>query len=107
MRLERDLEHYARCFIEETKLGKMRKFVSPGRRGPPDNLALWTGGVCDFLEFKKTDEKAKPQQVAWHYMLMNMGFTVLLLDTKEQVDDYVRLRCAERLHAARLPDAGS
>lgn len=107
MRLERDLEHYARCFIAETRLGQMRKFISPGRRGAPDNLALWTSGVCDFLEFKQPGKRPDRHQVAWHRDLRALGFTVLVLDTKEQVDDYVRTRCAERLHATRVPDAGA
>lgn len=107
MRLERELERYARDTIAATGVGEMRKFTSPGRRGPPDNLGLWTGARCDFLEFKQRDEKPGRQQLDWHRLLQRLGFEVWILDTKEKIDGYIGLRCAERLHAASLPDAGA
>jgi hypothetical protein len=91
--LERVIENYANQQIEKAG-GWMLKFVSPGERGVPDDIALWSIGDFDFIEFKQEDAKPTPQQEEIHTELRRRGFAVVILRSKVQVDEYVRNRTA-------------
>ena len=43
--------------------GEALKFTSPGRRGVPDRLVQWPGGVTTYAELKRPGEDLSPAQV--------------------------------------------
>ncbi|MBG6243514.1 MAG: VRR-NUC domain-containing protein [Candidatus Symbiopectobacterium sp. Dall1.0] len=58
------------------------KFVSPGRRGVPDRLVVLPGGRVLFVECKAPGQKARPAQQREHARLRALGFTVVVVDSK-------------------------
>lgn len=70
------------------------KHVSPGRRGPPDDLVTWAWGEMDLVETKCPGGKRAPWQTRDHKERAARGVPVYLLDTIEKVDRYVFERVA-------------
>ncbi|WP_447875375.1 VRR-NUC domain-containing protein [Serratia fonticola] len=62
--------------------GTAYKFTSPGRRGVPDRLVLLPGGRAVFVECKAPGEAPRPDQVREHNRLRALGFSVVVLDSK-------------------------
>ena len=58
-----------------------------GRRGAPDRVVFLPGGVVWFVELKAPGKKPKPHQIREHNRLRALGVTVMVIDTKEQVDE--------------------
>lgn len=58
------------------------KFVSPGRRAVPDRLVLLPSGRAVFVECKAPSEKPRPEQLREHERLQALGFSVVVLDSK-------------------------
>lgn len=84
--------------------GATRKFVSPGRPGVPDQIVIWPeygmrngertaayDARIHFVETKAPGKGARAGQLREHKRLRDLGCTVLVLDTKEKIDEYVRL----------------
>lgn len=69
------------------KGGIAYKFTSPQRRSVPDRLVLLPDGRVYFVELKATDCKPTPLQLREHAFLRSMGFEVLVLDSKEKIDE--------------------
>lgn len=84
--------------------GTTRKWVSPGRNNVPDQIVIWPrvrtkkkkGYVVKyyvaeihFVETKAPKKDARPGQKREHKRLRDMGCTVLVIDTKDGVDEYV------------------
>lgn len=81
---------------EVTKAGgTTRKFSSPGRSHVPDRLVIWpAGSLCTscaihFVECKAPGKKPRDGQSREHDRLKTLGCRVLVLDSKEVVDNYV------------------
>lgn len=58
------------------------KLLSPGRRAVPDRLVLLPGGRAVFVECKSPGERPRPEQLREHERLRALGFTVVVLDSK-------------------------
>lgn len=63
------------------------KFTSPQRRSVPDRLVLLPGGIFEFVELKAPGKKPTPMQEREHARLRALGFTVKVIDSKEQVEE--------------------
>ena len=87
--LEKDVEKYFNKRIEEIG-GLTMKFVSPNKNGVPDRIVLFSGDV-HFVELKKPGEKPRPLQVKVHKEFEEQGIPVTTIDTKEGVDDFVKM----------------
>lgn len=74
--------------------GLCEKHVSPGRRGPPDDLVTWPWSEMDLVETKCPGGKRKPWQTRDHQERARCGIPVYLLDTIEKVDRYAFERIA-------------
>ena len=59
------------------------KFVSPGLRSVPDRIVLLPGGRIVFVECKAPGKPPRPDQLLEHERLRKLGFTVVVLDSKE------------------------
>ena len=72
--------------------GTTRKMT--GRINDPDRLVIWPGkkATLHLAELKAPGKKPRPGQLREHARLRALGCTVLVLDTKEAVDAYVRNR---------------
>lgn len=58
------------------------KFVSPGRRSVPDRIVLLPGGRIIFVECKAPGKAPRADQLREHERLRALGFTVVILDSK-------------------------
>jgi len=98
---EIDVENYARNLIREAG-GRMWKWVSPGTRGIPDDIALWPCGIKDLLEFKRpVGGVYSACQLRVLEEIEKLGSEVFRLHTVEQVDMYVHYRRHGRPYSAR------
>lgn len=70
--------------------GKAYKFVSPGNAGVPDRTVLLPRGRIIFVELKAPGKKPTALQNLQHGKLRKLGFEVLVIDSKEKVDDFVK-----------------
>lgn len=79
------------------------KHVSPGKRGEPDRLMGWpsgsyfagtptTIGFLELVETKAPGKTPRKEQLRNHNRRAQKGIRVLLIDTKEKVDQYVKAR---------------
>lgn len=58
--------------------------------GIPDRLVLAYPGRLWFVELKKPGKTPSPTQVRVHTMLRALGFIVLVIDSKEKVDQFIK-----------------
>lgn len=90
---ESTVETYFKRRVKEAG-GLERKWVSPGVRGVPDRVAIFSGGRISFVELKATYETLRESQVREHARLAAMGCIVHVLDSKEAVDEFIKWRTA-------------
>lgn len=87
---EKDIENYLREQVKKIK-GIAYKFESPGNAGVPDRLVLLPGGKIFFVELKAPGKKPTKLQVSQMRKIMNLGFTVLVIDSKQGVDEFIKV----------------
>ena len=91
---ERDIEAYLRDQVKAIG-GIAYKFVSPGSAGVPDRLVLLPGGRAVFVELKAPGRQPTPLQLRQQRRIQDLGFTVLVIDSKEEVDEFIKgVRCS-------------
>lgn len=66
--------------------GLAPKFKSPQRKNVPDRIVLMPGASIEFVELKATGEEPNDGQLREHERLRALGFTVLVIDSKEEID---------------------
>lgn len=92
MHLESTIEDHF-CKRVSAAGGETWKTTVLGRVGFPDRTAIFPGGVVWFVELKRPrGGRVAEHQKEWHRRLRAMGCTVLVLKTKQEVD-----QCFERL----------
>lgn len=70
------------------ELGGMAvKQIWQGRRGAPDRLVILPGGRMVFVECKAPGQKAKDHQLREHDRLRKLGVMVVVVDSKDGVDE--------------------
>jgi hypothetical protein len=103
MVLEQSIEKY---LADETKLrgGRAVKLHPAGAKGIPDRLVILPGALY-FVELKRPRGGVLDKlQVWWQRYLTRLGHPVLVLRTKEQVDELFRAYDQDARAAA--PGAG-
>lgn len=98
MAAESKIEGYLRK--EVAKLGGwMEKHVSPGTRGAPDNIVMWSwkpeecvAEQVEFIETKAPRGKLSVLQRLDHRRRDAMGFGVYVIWNMEQAEAYLRSR---------------
>ena len=71
------------------------KFTTPGLVGVPDRIILAPGGRAIFVEVKAPGQQPRPIQVKRIAELRDLGFTVLVIDSLDQIQEVF-----DALHAA-------
>lgn len=89
MLLEKDIERHLKKRVESIG-GKCLKFVCPGHSGVPDRIVLLPHGFAAFVELKAPGKRPRPLQSKWLFELSDMGFPVYCIDSKEEVDLFIR-----------------
>jgi hypothetical protein len=69
--------------------GRAYKFESPGNAGVPDRIVLLPGGKVFFIEMKAPGKKSTVLQQKQQTRIKNLGNQVLVIDTKEGVDQFI------------------
>lgn len=69
--------------------GLCLKWVSPGFTGVPDRIVLMPGGRVFFCEIKRPGEELRPRQKRVKAQIESLGFTVLRVTGKEDLDGYL------------------
>lgn len=91
---ERNIEAYLRDQVKVVG-GIAYKFTSPGNAGVPDRLVLLPGGRAVFIELKAPGRQPTPLQQRQQQRIRDLGFTVLVIDSKEEVDEFIKgVRCS-------------
>jgi len=70
--------------------GRAVKFTSSANRGVPDRMCLFPNGIIIFVECKAPGKTLDPLQVVWFKVLHELGFTRVMVDSKEKVDALMR-----------------
>lgn len=65
------------------------KLLSTYVKGLPDRLLLFSGGRVAFAEVKTTGKKANKMQTVIHEKLKKLGFTVVVLDSSEAINQFL------------------
>jgi hypothetical protein len=81
--LEKEVEAY---LVARAKAlgGIAMKFTSPQRRSVPDRIVLLPEAKVLFVECKRPGAKTTPAQDREHVRLRELGFTVIVMDSKER-----------------------
>jgi hypothetical protein len=84
---------------EVSKLGgKAFKWSSPGNKGVPDRLCFFPTAKLYFVEVKAPGKRPTPLQFKVISTLRDMGFMVMVLDTKEMVDTFIEMVRGDMQH---------
>ena len=90
---EKDIENYLKESVKKIG-GRSYKFTSPGNAGVPDRICIIPGGLIFFVELKAPGKKARKSQEVQIKKLQSLGQTVLIIDSKEQIDKLTEeLKC--------------
>lgn len=87
--LERDIEKHLVEKVKEVG-GEVRKVQWINRRGAPDRLIMLPGAIV-WVELKAPGKKPEDHQAREHDRLEWAGQTVLVIDSKRQIDRLVDL----------------
>lgn len=85
---ESNIERYLKTRVQRLG-GWVIKLNSASMRGLPDRMILMPGGVIYFVELKAPGKKPRPIQTAVIGGLKRLGFTVLVIDTREKVGEFI------------------
>lgn len=86
------VETYLTQRIEECN-GLCEKHVSPGLVGVPDRLVTWRDGRMFLVETKAPLGRVRPTQARDHRRRAKRGVKVLVIHTKERVDEFLVWLC--------------
>lgn len=86
--LERELEGDARDQIKAVG-GLMLKWVSPGKKGVPDDLVFWPEGVIHLIEFKKPGEDLRADQALVHKELKVFSPPIFVISCHAELAIYL------------------
>lgn len=70
--------------------GICRKWVCPGYRGAPDRIVILPGKRIYFVELKRPKGgRLSANQKYFHKQLSDLGFEVVVLNTKDKVNTWI------------------
>lgn len=91
--IEQVESYVEKYFVAECNKYRALCIKNQNKRGFMDRTVFWWFGVVDLVELKRPKGgQFEPLQLRYHDKLRKMGHTVMVLNTREQVDDYIRQR---------------
>lgn len=84
--LEKEVEAYLNKMVRKLG-GRSYKWVSPGAAGVPDRIVVLPSNRIMFVELKAPEKKPRPLQMEQMRRLKALGCEVMVLDSKEAVDE--------------------
>lgn len=87
---ESEVESHLCDRVKQDLHGLALKFVSPGCNGVPDRILLVPMGRIWFVETKAPTKTPRKRQKYIIHIIRALGFRVLVLDTKQKVDQFIR-----------------
>jgi hypothetical protein len=72
--------------------GETRKVIWVGRRGAPDRRVFLPRGRGAWVETKRPKKGAEAHQLREHARLRKYGEEVVVLDTPQAIDDWLRAK---------------
>lgn len=85
--MERDIEKYLNRKVKEIG-GLSLKFTSPGQAGVPDRIVIHQGRIY-MVELKTVQGRVSALQMSVIRKLKKHGIDVLIIRSKQEVDDFV------------------
>lgn len=85
--VERDIEQYLTKRVKEVG-GLSLKFTSPGQAGVPDRIVIYQGRIS-MVELKTVQGIVSAMQMSVIRKLKKHGIDVLIIRSKQEVDDFV------------------
>lgn len=82
--------------------GRCYKWVSPGQNGVPDRIVIMPGGRIYFIELKAPQKAPRELQKIVHGDLRDLGCTVLVMDSLDQMSAWVAKLKWEAEHVTNL-----
>ncbi len=70
----------------ENRGGMAIKLQSVNFNGLPDRIVLLPGSVITFVELKAPGKRMRPLQIKRRDQLASLGFRVLCIDSKEEIE---------------------
>lgn len=92
---ETTIEKYLKKSVEDIG-GLCWKWSSYGQRGVPDRICIFPDSTIIFVEVKKPGEDLRPLQKKVKRMLEERGQTVLVVDSKEKVQELIKAWSSNR-----------
>ena len=94
---EKEVETY---LVRKCKQHKLMciKFTSKSLSGLPDRLILGHDALVTFIELKSSIGKVRPLQEYIHLTLRAKGFEVLVINSKQGVDEYIKRATASAIN---------
>lgn len=86
--IERNVEEYLKEQVQAAG-GEVRKAEWIGRRHCPDRRVMHPKRCC-WVECKKPGEKVRPGQQREHDRMRRLGEDVVVIDSYEAVDEFIR-----------------
>lgn len=86
---EKEIEIYLRDEVKKAG-GKAYKFESPGNDGVPDRIVIFPGNQVYFVEVKAPNGKVRPLQLKRMQELTQFGCKVLVINSKQGVDGFIK-----------------
>lgn len=91
------VEKYLKLQVERMG-GKCFKWRCLGYNGAPDRIVLFPYGAVFFVELKAPKNgRVRPTQHVFHNFLRSLGHEVLVLNTKEKVNEWVKMQASALL----------
>lgn len=70
--------------------GVALKVNASNMAGLPDRIVMFPQGKIYFVELKAPGKKPRPLQLSAHRILRRLGFSVLVIDSPEGVDEFLK-----------------
>jgi len=86
--VEKEIEMYLHKCIKQKGLTTL-KFTSPNMAGVPDRVILLPDQKVVWVEVKRPGGKVRLLQQKRHLQFEALGHKVLVISTKQEVDDFV------------------
>jgi hypothetical protein len=90
---EKSIEKHLKDEVEKLG-GKAFKFTSPGNAGVPDRIVI-IKGLIKFVELKRPGKDLRPVQKFRKKQFEQLGVEVMVLDSKEKVDEFIEICTAQ------------